>query len=59
MSDEDQAQQQPQQPQQQPETQVIKRMVETPEKPPKGADSVYTIRKSEDLTQSRKLHGDG
>jgi hypothetical protein len=57
MSDENQGQQQQQQPQQ-VETKVIKQMVEKPDYPPKGSDSVYTIKKSEDPTDTRKLRGD-
>lgn len=45
--------------QQQPETKVIKSMVETPDsRPPKEADSIYTIRKSENPTETRTLSDD-
>lgn len=55
MSDDDQT---PQRPQQQPETKVIKQMVEKPDRPPKGSESIYTFKKSEDPTDTRKLRGD-
>ena len=55
MSDDDQAQQPSQQ---QPDTKVIKQMVEKPARPPKGADTIYTVKKSEDPTDTRKLRGD-